>query len=266
MVHLGVSPVAGRLELTIETPMTWLLSPDAHAPTPLRLFAFAFAGGGATFYRRWQPHLPAGVTIVPVQLPGRETRIRERPLTSMASVVSGALAAARPLMTTPWAVLGHSMGGAIALEFTLAAEAEGLRSPELLIVSARRAPRLPNPHPPLFALPERELLAAMTSIYGPLPLTLLKHPALMASFLPAIRADFQVLDTWAPDLSRQVACDLLALIGADDRSVAVEQLEGWDEATTGSITTDVLPGGHMNVRDGTDVRDRVARALAERLR
>ena len=42
--------------------------PDAR----LRLFCFAYAGGGASIYRLWPADLPAAVEVRAVQLPGRE--------------------------------------------------------------------------------------------------------------------------------------------------------------------------------------------------
>ena len=50
----------------------------------MRLFCFPYAGGGATLYRDWAAHLPAGVQVIPVELPGRGARLREPPFVNIA--------------------------------------------------------------------------------------------------------------------------------------------------------------------------------------
>ena len=42
-----------------------------------RLFCIPFAGGGASKYAPWKRLVPEGVELVPIQLPGREKRVRE---------------------------------------------------------------------------------------------------------------------------------------------------------------------------------------------
>lgn len=55
-----------------------------HRPLPrpgarLRLVCLPCAGGGTAVFRGWPARLPADVELLAVRLPGRESRIRERP-------------------------------------------------------------------------------------------------------------------------------------------------------------------------------------------
>ena len=43
------------------------------------LFCFPFAGGGASAYNSWIQKMKDKVTVCPIQLPGREDRIMEKP-------------------------------------------------------------------------------------------------------------------------------------------------------------------------------------------
>src|SRR4051812_40154650 len=61
-----------------------------------RLICLPFAGGGVAPYRPWARSLPDDVELLAAALPGRETRLRERPLESiddMVEVVAPAVAA-----------------------------------------------------------------------------------------------------------------------------------------------------------------------------
>ena len=57
--------------------------PDAR----LRLFCFPYAGGGAMIYRTWYQEFPASIDVCPVQLPGREQRLREKPYTRLEPLI-----------------------------------------------------------------------------------------------------------------------------------------------------------------------------------
>lgn len=227
-------------------------------PQPRRyLVGVPFAGGGVGIFRTWQAHAPADVEVLPVQLPGRERRLRDRPYTRMAALIADlAPAVAERVGTTPWIAFGHSLGGAIAYELALALRRMG-RPPAALIVSARRAPGVPLPHPPLFALPDDRLVTAVEAHYGPFPAVLRSHPGLLATFLPTLRADLQLLDTWTPTVAPPLDCPVTVLRGDADATTAPDQVAGWADVTTGPFAEHVLPGGHFFVRDADDARDLV---------
>lgn len=52
-------------------------------PDRATLFCFPFAGGGASAYNSWVQKMKDKVTVCPIQLPGREERIMEKPYNNM---------------------------------------------------------------------------------------------------------------------------------------------------------------------------------------
>lgn len=61
-------------------------------PSPreaLRLFCFPYAGGSSAIFRPWLNQLPASIQIelCSLQLPGREVRLREPPVTDLTALV-----------------------------------------------------------------------------------------------------------------------------------------------------------------------------------
>jgi surfactin synthase thioesterase subunit len=179
----------------------------------------------------------------------------------MGDLVGDLVEELRPVLRSPWAVFGHSMGAAIAHALARATTADGL-GPTHLFVSGRRAPGSPPPHPPLFALPKERLIAEVERLYGALPAVLHAHPGLLDTFLPTMRADLELLDTWAPPTDRALACPVTAYGGRDDHAVPPTVLDGWSETTSGTFRKVVLPGGHFGyVRDAHEARDDVAAVL-----
>ncbi len=78
----------------------------------IRLFCFSYAGGGASLFRQWQPRLHQAIQVVPVQLPGREERLREPLFTSIPAVVDALTEILPPLLDMPFAFFGHAHGRA----------------------------------------------------------------------------------------------------------------------------------------------------------
>jgi medium-chain acyl-[acyl-carrier-protein] hydrolase len=94
---------------------SWITSPRQSGAERLRLFCLPYAGGGAILYHAWAAALP-NVEVCPIQLPGRESRIREPALTRMSLLTDALTVAMRPYLSRPFAFFGHSMGALISFE------------------------------------------------------------------------------------------------------------------------------------------------------
>lgn len=245
------------------TSSPWFHPRPVPPTTRLKLLCIPFAGGGAGIYNSWLGAMPPSVHVLPVQLPGRERRLREPAIPSMKALVDVLLPACLPHLDGEWAVFGHSMGGGIAWELSVAAASLG-KPPSHLFVSGRRAPGTPPVHPPLFALPKAELIREVERLYGPLPAVLKQHPSILDTFLPTMRADFRLIDTWVPSMDVLDDVPITVFGGRDDTAVPLSSLEAWRARTTGPSEVHVLEGGHFFVRESTDARNHVQRILAAR--
>ena len=132
----------------------WFM-PEVVPNALIRVFCFSYAGGGASTFRSWPRDASLGV--VPVQLPGRENRMGEAPLTSMSEVVEQVAEAMKPWIGTPYALFGHSLGARIAFEVARFMRLHGESLPIHLFVSGSRSPEIPEPRP-LHDLDEDEFL------------------------------------------------------------------------------------------------------------
>ncbi len=239
---------------------------QCYRPNPgagMRLFCFPYAGGSARIYRSWARHLPPFVEVCPVQLPGRDGRIAEPPLSELARLVPECGKALRPYFDRPFAFFGHSMGALLAFELAHHLQAEyGLR-PEHLFASGRSAPHRGRKERHIYDLPTDELIEELRELKGTPP-EVLEHPELLNLMLPLLRADFALSDTYTYTERSPLSCALTGLGGLRDAEVSREHLEAWRELTSGSFTLRMFPGDHFFIHsDEALLLDALARLLQQ---
>jgi len=109
----------------------------------LKIFCLPYAGGGASVFRNWQSGIPDNIGICPVQLPGREDRICEKPIAEMKKITSLILEELSGISVSRFLLFGHSMGAKIAYEIAAALQEMKGADPQALIVSGSQAPFIP---------------------------------------------------------------------------------------------------------------------------
>ncbi len=229
----------------------------------LRMFCFPYAGGGASIYRGWASSLPADLEVCPVQLPGRESRLRDQPFSSTEPMVPAVLDALRPYMDLPFVFFGHSMGGLIAFELSRQLRRRGHALPLHLFVSGRRPPQLPPREEPIHGLPEPEFLKRLRELNGT-PEEVLQHEELMRLLIPLLRADFAVNETYTYAEEEPFDLGISAFGGLGDDEVTREDVEAWRQQTRGRFRMRMLPGHHFFIHGAKDlVLEAVSRDLAE---
>jgi surfactin synthase thioesterase subunit len=234
-------------------------------PSRARLFLLPYAGGGANVYRDWPQLLPVGLEVLAVQLPGRERRFGEPPITDMNALLDALVPAITPLLDLPFALFGHSMGAAIAHGLALRLAGEGLPVPYLAAVSGRDSPSRPRRWSSLHELPEAEFLAELRRLGGTPP-EVLENRELLELMLPLLRADFELVDSYrpAPGAATRLPCPVVVYGGAADSETTPEGLAAWvDCAESGAARVTIFPGGHFFL---AEARDALLANLASELR
>ncbi len=222
----------------------WLAYHRPRQEARIRLFCFPYAGGGASIYHAWAQSLPPQVEVCPVQLPGRENRIREEPFRRMEALVEALAAGLAPLLDRPFAFFGHSMGSLIAFELARGLRREGRPGPVHLFVSGHRAPQLPPQDEPIHPLPDREFLDKVFQLNGT-PEEVRTNPELRALFLPILRADFELCETYRYRAEPPLPCPLSAFGGLGDSHAPREELQAWQAQSQGRFVLRMLPGDHF---------------------
>lgn len=239
--------------LAFETPVmnassaAWFTTAKRNPEAALRLFCFPYAGGSASLYHAWWRQLPSAIEVCAVQLPGRGSRLRETPFTSLTLLVETLAQAISPLLDKPFAFFGHSMGATIAFELARYLRSEKKLLPLHLFVSGRRAPQVPKDEPPIYNLPPEEFVAELRRLDGT-PSEVLENPELMELMTPLLRADFAMIDNYEYLAGSPLMCGITAYGGLQDHEVSRVNLDAWHTQTRGGFMSRMLPGGHFFIQ------------------
>jgi medium-chain acyl-[acyl-carrier-protein] hydrolase len=222
----------------------WFVVHRCEVPASQRLLCLPHAGGSATAYHRWPLGLPDDVEVWALQLPGRGFRLREASFRRVDDLVAALLPDVHKLADLPVSFFGHSMGALLAYCLAAALSEIGCPAPRQLFVSARRAPSLPYRRRSIHALPDAEFVDALRHFDG-IPAQILGHREMLALMLPALRADFELIETYGHGSLRTLSVPIWAFVGADDATVSVDAVQAWRELTVDAFALEVLPGGHF---------------------
>jgi medium-chain acyl-[acyl-carrier-protein] hydrolase len=229
----------------------WLGFRREIAQARLRLFCFPFGGGGASIFARWQAGMPAGVEVCPVQPPGRENRIAEALVTRMPQMVAMLADVLSPYLDLPVALFGHSVGALTAFELARQWRRQGLRPPEWLFVAGHPAPDLPRRRPYVSHLERTEFVKAMRNQFE-VDQALLDAEELMEMIFPALRADYELVETYDYQDEPPLAVPISAFGGSRDPEATAEELLAWKRQTTGPFRSQTLEGNHMFINSSRD--------------
>jgi medium-chain acyl-[acyl-carrier-protein] hydrolase len=178
------------------------------------------------------------------QLPGRETRLSDAPLTSIPALVTALTEAFAVASDKPFATFGHSMGAIISFELVRRLRGAYGLEPQQMIVSGCRAPQLNLTTRPIYDLSEPEFIEELTALNGTVR-DVMEHPELMQLLIPSLRADFQAIQTYSYSPGPPLDCPLIAFGGLKDTEVTREDLEAWGEQTRGDFKVRMFPGDHF---------------------
>lgn len=226
----------------------WL--PMGH-PSPsarVRLFCFPFAGGAASVFRTWGRQLGPEIDVCPVQLPGRERRIREPPFRKLCDVIEALYPALEADLERPFAFFGHSLGSVIAFELARRVAEEKGVEPVYFFPSARNAPPWPIREVPMHTMEQKEFRENLRRMGGTPP-EVLEHEELMSLLEPLVRADLEVNETYRFLPKRQLTCPFTAFAGEHDQEASLDGVKAWREMSSGPFSIEIFPQGHFFLQE-----------------
>jgi medium-chain acyl-[acyl-carrier-protein] hydrolase len=223
---------------------SWVICPQPNPQAHLRLFCFPYAGGNSIIFRTWANSLPSTVEVCAVEIPGRGRQIKLPPFSKIEPLVDAIASNIYPYLDKPFAFFGHSMGGLVSFELARLLRKKYHITPTYLFISGRRAPQIPNLKPPIYNLPEPAFIEELRHLNGT-PKTVLENDELMQLFVPILRADFAVLETYHYTPESPLNCPISVFGGLQDSEVSCDELQAWQEQTTASFSLNMFPGDHF---------------------
>lgn len=224
------------------TELTWLVPWHSDPRSRPTLLCLPPAGSGCGQFRSWQDALGDRVSVVGVQLPGREKRWRDASPACVDDAVAAIVDEVRSLVSgQPLVVYGHSFGGLLGYEITRVLGERYDAWPTALVVAACR--------PPHKWVGAGQGLAsdddALARLFNGRNLgdDELDEDS-RELFLEVLREDTALSLTYRDPQCAQVRCELWAWGGDRDDIVAASDLTGWRDYAAGNFKRLEFAGGH----------------------
>lgn len=191
--------------------------------------------------------MPASIDLCPVQLPGREGRIAETPVTELANLGEMLVAALGEYLNLPYALLGYSMGAIVALEFASSISKHKLSPPKHFLACARGGPHIRPRWSGAEVPSDQELIARLRELGGTTA-EVIDNSELLDIILPILRADYALNSSYTSQDFR-LECPVTVIGGLDDLAVSPDCLRSWSVVSTTPCREKMLRGGHFFIQE-----------------
>lgn len=228
----------------------------------MRLVCLPHAGGASSYFHPVSATLAPAVEVLAVQYPGRQERLREPcvdTVAGLADAVAAELALYGGSDERDLALFGHSLGGSVGFELARRLEASG-RPVAALFASGRRSPTAPrDEHDHL--LDDEAFLAVIKRLGGSDP-RVFEDVEIRELVMPALRGDYKAAENYRYTPGPPLACPVHVMVGTEDDRVTGPEAAAWAEVTEGGMTLHRFPGGHFYLNEQVPrVLDVIRRAL-----
>jgi surfactin synthase thioesterase subunit len=183
------------------------------------------------------------VEIWAINPPGREVRLEEPPFARMEPLVNDLAKAIRPHLDVPFAFFGHSGGALVAFELARRLRRDEGLGPQHLFASASAAPHLRSRNG-YAGRSDAELLAMLNEL-GTIPAGVAQEAELLELFMPALRADLDLIERYEYRAEEPLESPITALRGTADPVVSAAEVAAWEEHTNSVFTAVEMDGDHF---------------------
>ncbi|UII23767.1 thioesterase II family protein [Fulvivirga ligni] len=235
----------------------------------LKLFAFPYAGGSSGVYDSLKPLLLEQIDFIPVELAGRGKRMGEKPYENLDVAIDDLCKIVIPQIGySQFAFLGHSMGALLSHALAKRLEDESVISPNHIFFSGRGAIQVKRKKDKIYHQMNDKQFKEELHLLGGTPREFFQYPELMELFLPLLRNDFRISETTIKyEDFKKMNFDITVFTGTQD-DITEEQINGWNDYTTGSCNIHTFKGGHFFINNEMHsiaqiINDTVAQCIAK---
>lgn len=230
-----------------------------YQPNPtaeVNLVCFPFAGGSAAIFHPWVAQLPRHVQLLAYQPPGRSQRMAEPGCITMQEYIEDIWGGLQGHLEKPLILFGHSMGALIAYEVVRKLHLENPHVPVKAFFSAAKSPWKKNRAKLISHLNDDEFINELKR-KGGFPEEILNNQELMALCTPFIKSDYQLVEQYSSEETRQLAVPATVLAGLEDE-ISEQELAEWENGFTESPDIHHFPGGHFFLHEHAVMNEMIA--------
>lgn len=198
---------------------------------------------------RWPPQLDTRVELVCIDPPGRGAAAHTSPINQIDVLADSICVQMLPWLDRPFALFGHSNGALLAFEVIRRLEARGY-VPQLFFASAKAAPSRVKGETRMHQLPDADLLNELRRMGGTSEM-FFQCKEMQSMFLPTIRADFSLSETYQYRTSKQLAAQTVLLGGTLDDCMDEADRLAWAAEFSEPTRSHQIHGGHFFINERT---------------
>ncbi len=209
----------------------------------INVFCLPYAGGSKYSFWCYQRHVRANLNLVPIELPGRGSRMEEPLMDDIHRVVEDVLQQIAGLLHQPYAIYGHSMGTLLGYLLTRKIIAAGYPPPLQLFFTGRAGPSVKKDRSNICDLPRAGFFTELKKLGG-ITEDLVGNEELMEIFEPVIRADLRALATYEHRTVPAFTIPITVMTGTEE-DMEEADIRSWQQETTQPVKYYTFTGNHF---------------------
>ena len=216
----------------------------------MKLFCLPYAGGSSIIYYPWRKYADKSIFIEPIELKSRGIRKSEEFYKNFDEAVCDIFEKVKDKIDGGYAIYGHSMGAILAYELYCKICKENLPKPSHMFFSGCKPPKDIENRIKICDMSDEDILKNVIS-FGGISDELIKDKRMLKLFLPIIKNDFKILESYKSNGIRQkIDCDISVLNGKED-NISLEEISKWNEYGNKSFNVYQFQGGHFFIKNNT---------------
>lgn len=213
------------------------------------LFCLPYAGGSEAIYYKWKKYLDPRIELNPIELKGRGKRFNEDFYETLQDAVDDIFNNIKGVIgNDDYAIYGHSMGSLLAYETYYKVVGQEMKKPTHMFFSGHEAPSTIKQRENTYKLPDYEFIKKVIDIGGT-PKEIMENRELLEMFVPIIRNDFRILETYEyKEREKKIECNISILNGKQD-DIKLEEILAWNKHVCGGVKVYNFQGNHFFINN-----------------
>lgn len=206
------------------------------------LLVIPHAGGSCYSYGKLAQCFPEGIKLVVLDLPGHGKRIGEKLLVAAEDVIEDLFNQMKPFLNSPYAIIGHSLGGLLAFLLTHKIEIGKCNPPTRLFISACGAPSLITDRK-RYLLESNQFWKVIEELGGLEP-EFTSDRSFRGVFEPILRADFRIMEKFKYNGPLMISTPISIMLGDQD-DISAENAALWSRESKQDFKIEWFKGDHF---------------------